>query len=172
MGASARVNGLGQTPGKFMTFKWPHDDDSFEVGVRFTQNSLVHEFGHYGFGLYEMTTDRESGLKLPGHWQFLPAITNKNGDLMLRGGDWWISTVQEEENRESCWGTIARKLGIPNLTSAPSTNMPAGFADIKWVVMTNELRTTEVLDRSASMAGYDMEQARDCLLYTSDAADE
>ena len=259
-GASAHVGGLGKVGGQypqFMTFKWPHDGDNFEVGDRFTQNSLVHEFGHYGFGLRDeylgviraaaptvvdgkittdyvknpepadgiwqyywgwnsggdawmtqarifysawplpqnqyasavewtssimnydqvrncteyswdgdypyskMTTDRVSGLKLPGHLEDLLKITNNDGDLLLRAGKWWISTNQEESNRESCWGTIARKLGIPNLTSAPSTNMPAGFADIKWVVMTNELRTTEVLDRSASMAGYDMEQARE-----------
>ena len=259
-GASAHVNGMGKVGGQypqFMTFKWPHDGDNFEVGGRFTQNSLVHEFGHYGFGLRDeylglirnaaptvvagkittdyiknpdpaegvwqyywgwnsggdawmtqgrlfysawplpangnssaaawtssimnldyvrncteyswdgdypyskMTTDRVSGLKLPGHWQDLTAITNKDEDLMLPAGKWWISTNQEESNRGSCWATIAGKLGIANLTRAPSTNMPAGFADIKWVVMTNELRTTEVLDRSESMAGYNMEQARE-----------
>lgn len=49
--ASARVNGLGGE-GR-MLFRMPYTSGSFDIPDRFIQNSLVHEFGHYGFGLYD-----------------------------------------------------------------------------------------------------------------------
>jgi subtilisin-like proprotein convertase family protein len=253
--ASADVAALG-TNGN-MDFQWTYTNGNYELSNRFTQNSLVHEFGHYGFGLYDEylgrirrtkptfssgmpsenyiknpqpssgnhinywgwngggdegttqsrifysaysyddydstnalwtssimnadsaenctefswdgdypythLTNRSSNDIVPGHSMLLPRIVSDSNTnrTLLRAGTYWVSNEQEENHVMSCWAVIAKKLGIENLTNAPSTAMPTGFTSIEWVVMTNELRTTEVVDRSASMAGYAMQQARE-----------
>lgn len=252
--ACANVNGLGAN-GTRMSFWMPRAGGNFDVPDRFTQNSMVHEFGHYGFGLYDeylghirasqpavvggvidrtflqnpkpgaaggdywgwngggdawmtaarefysswslndlgstdvawtssimdldfathcseyswdgeypynlMITDPTSGKKLPGHSVRLPAITTADRKtVLLRAGTYWVSTEQEEKNGESCWATVARKLNISNPTHAPSTSMPAGFADINWVIMAERRAVELCIDRSGSMDGYPMEQAK------------
>lgn len=266
--ANANVGGLGQA-GTRMAFWMPRNGGNFQVPQRLIQNSLVHEFGHYGFGLCDeylghirtakptvtkswfglgvytieenfvknkrsgnmstwemitggsiywgwngggdawmtagrkfysawsldalpptaaswtssimdidfasnctefssdldypynqMTTDAVSGLKLPGHMVTLPKITTPDQrTTLLNAGQWWVSNRQEEVHKQSCWATIAQKLGVPNLTSAPSTAMPAGFSNINWVLMGARRSVELCIDRSGSMYGYPMEQA-------------
>jgi len=256
--AWAHVNGMGRK-GWRMEFGMSYDGTRFLVPDRFIQSSLVHEFGHYGFGLWDeylghfrratVQTNPETELQSvsvdpnfypnpePGragsdYWGWngggdswmtagrifysawslndiswsdqrwtssimdldfatsctefswdgdypynlsspnpqLPrgnlkeisgGIKNQRGRVLLPPGFWWVTTMQEERNKESCWATIARKLGIPNPTAPPSTTMPAEFSDIDWVVVDDRLSTVVCIDQSGSMAGYRLEQAKE-----------
>ena len=255
--AWAYVNGLGVS-GLRMEFGMSYDGSQFRIPSRFIQSSLVHEFGHYGFGLWDeylghirrvslgrnpstgqqtvnvdpnyvlnpepsraaiywgwngggdswMTAGRifysawslndtswtdpkwtssimdldfatnctefswdgdypynltSSDPSVPrGNLKELPrGITNTRGRMLLPPGSWWVTTMQEERNRESCWATVAKKLGIPKPTSPPSTEMPPGFVNVNCVVVDDRVSMMLCIDQSGSMSGYRLEQAKE-----------
>jgi subtilisin-like proprotein convertase family protein len=246
--AWAHLDRLGVN-GARMEFGMSYSGNRFVVPQRFIQNSLVHEFGHYGFGVYDeylghirqVTNSRPSNAYYPnpepgaaganywgwngggdaastagrlfysawsltntarndakwtaslmnldfadnctefswdGDYPYTLTSTNPadprghlkilsndirsstTGKVLLKAGSWWITTMQEEKHRESCWATIAKKLGIPNRTTPPSTVMPSGFTDINWVVVKEGLSLVLCIDRSGSMSGFPLEQAK------------
>ncbi len=255
--AWAYVNGLGAS-GLRMEFGMAYDGTQFRIPSRFIQSSLVHEFGHYGFGLWDeylghirrvsigrnpstgqqivnvdpnyvlnpepsrssiywgwngggdswMTAGRifysawslndtnwtdpkwtssimdldfatnctefswdgdypynltSSDPSVPrGNLKELPrGITNTRGRMLLPPGSWWVTTMQEERNRESCWATVAKKLGIPKPTSPPSTEMPPGFVNVNCVVLDDRVSMMLCIDQSGSMWGNRLEQAKE-----------
>jgi hypothetical protein len=152
------VPGLGAPDCQIMLFQ----DDALAPsnGNADGRHIIVHEFGHYGYGIFDeyvqqdATTPAEC-LEPP----FTPESLMENfwarpisefcvDDNHDPDSDTWQDTVRGE----SSWETMARffpDLTIP--TGLPNNDPPAGAATINWIELEPESRAVLVIDRSGSM---------------------
>jgi len=176
-GAFAYVGKLGQPGFQITLFKethrWTNEDGPLKKERG--QFGIVHEFGHYGFNLYDEYNVQG---KYPG-----AACVSSTSDVacIMDGGttvhpehhrtEWCTPaggglatshvvnplTPQQEIHGESCWETIVKycqdeygiTLAIP---AAVNTADPPGLPPLGWVVIGDHLRFAVALDRSGSMA--------------------
>jgi hypothetical protein len=132
---------------------------------------IVHEFGHYGYGLY----DEYSGPS--GDAECVESPANATASIMeggwwqapgVDGGDGYIreisefcvpsnhdpdhNTEQEDENGESCWETMNHY--YPDLVmpaGLPQEGPTSGGDDIVWLELEPETRLVLCIDHSGSM---------------------
>ena len=160
--SSSFVDALG-TPGLHMNLKSDEKNKPFIV---------VHEFGHYGFGVYDEyvgpagsaectgTTAGGACIMEHGYW---------NGDQISDDGtltagpvnefcvadnhDPDSDTNQESVHGESCWNTIHDNypdVDVPD--GLPGSPVPDGHEDVGWVVLADDPRFALLLDKSGSMS--------------------
>jgi|GEM_PF-3030801 len=155
------IPGLGQ-PGKHMFL---YGD---ERGRPFV---IVHEFGHYGYGLYdeyvgpsgdaecvESPANATASIMEGGWWQ-APGVDGGDGcireisEFCVPGNhDPDGDTEQEDEHGQSCWETMVDY--YPDLTlpaGLPDEGPTMGADDIVWIELEPETRLVLCIDRSGSM---------------------
>jgi len=174
-GAYTAVAGLG-TPGAHTTLfvnrhRWTAEDGP--LGNERGQFGIVHEFGHYGFSLYDeykygatsaycVSSGSSTCCIMDGGTTVHPQH-HRTEWCTPTGGGLTTSHVttpmtnQQAYNGCSCWQTIASYVssayGITLTTPATVvTTDPAGHSDIGWVTIGNRLRYVITLDRSYSMS--------------------
>ncbi|BBO89483.1 vWA domain-containing protein [Desulfosarcina ovata] len=160
--SSSFVNALG-IPGLHMNLKSDEKNKPFVV---------IHEFGHYGFGLYDEyigpsgsaectgTTSGGACIMEHGYW---------NGDQIADDGtltpgpvnefcvednhDPDSDTDQESIHGEPCWNTIHTNfpdVAIPD--GLPGGPVPGGHEDVDWILLAEDPRFVLLLDKSGSMS--------------------
>lgn len=163
--SSSSVNALG-SPGFHMNLKADEKNKPFIV---------IHEFGHYGLGVYDEYVGPGGGAECTGDsstgaciMEFGASLGDQISDAgVLTPGvisefctasnhDPDADTNQESVHGEPCWQTMQDLypgLAIPlDLPDAPT---PAGHDPIEWIVLDEQPRFALVLDRSGSMAEND-----------------
>lgn len=163
--SSSSVNALG-SPGFHMNLKADEKNKPFIV---------IHEFGHYGLGVYdeytgsggnaECTGDASSGAcimefawtqgdQISDAGVLTPGIVNEFcvADNHDPDGD----SNQDQINGEPCWQTMQDLYpGLVVPSGLPNAPMPAGHTPIDWILLADEPRFSLVLDRSGSMSAND-----------------
>jgi hypothetical protein len=175
-GAYSNVGALG-TSGTHMTLfenrhKWTNEDGP--GGNERGQFGIIHEFGHYGFNLYdEYDTGSYPGAACVSAASTVGCIMD-GGTTMhpqhhrtewctVAGGGLTSShitapnTPQQAIHSHSCWEEIVSYMNSKYAiaTTAPTTvntGDPAGLGTIGWVKIGDRLRYTLALDRSYSMS--------------------
>ena len=160
------------------------------TGPAFGQFGLVHEFGHYGLGLYDeykpappppmfAKLGEQVEPPIPGYFcvaehdsiacimdggslispnnRRTEFCTDALGGLRTRhvrgngeGDSLGGVNAQQALNSESCWQTIARRMGFAP-PAAVQTEDPPGLVPIEWQVVPGLTRLVICIDRSASM---------------------
>lgn len=132
---------------------------------------IIHEFGHYGFGLYDEyigpggsaectgSTAQGACIMEHGYW---------NGDQIDDAGtltpgpvnefctdenhDPDNDTYQEAYHGEPCWDTIHDNYADANIPEGlPDAPVPGGHEDVEWIPLAEDLRFSLILDKSGSM---------------------
>jgi hypothetical protein len=158
----AYIDALG-TAGLHMTLKSDEKNKPFVV---------IHEFGHYGFGLYDEYIGPDGDAECTG--------STAQGACIMEHG-WWDGdqiddvgnltpgpvnefcvddnhdpdqdTYQEDIHGESCWQTI--KDNYPDIDvpgGLPDAPAPTGHDAVDWIIMAEDPRFVLVLDKSGSMS--------------------
>ncbi len=136
---------------------------------------IVHEFGHYGYGLYDEYAGPSGGAECV---EFSPDLPEASTASIMEGGwwqapgvdggdglereisefcvpeihDWDQDTEQEHQYHKSCWETMAEyypDLHIPE--GLPNEGPICGAAPIVWIELEPETRLVLCIDRSGSM---------------------
>lgn len=163
--SSSSVDALG-APGLHMNLKADEKNKPYIV---------IHEFGHYGLGVYdeytgpggaaECTGDSSSGAcimefawtlgdQIDDDGVLTPGTVNEFCTAADHDPDG--DTSQESVHAESCWQTIQDLYpGVTAPVGLPDAPAPAGHAPIEWIVLNEQPRFSLVLDRSGSMAAND-----------------
>lgn len=132
---------------------------------------IVHEFGHYGYGLYDEYTgpggDAEcveapsnaSASIMEGGWWQAPGVDGGDGFLreisefcVADNHDPDEDTQQEHQHGKSCWQTM--NYYYPDLilpAQLPDEGPTTGADDIVWIELEPETRLVLCIDRSGSM---------------------
>lgn len=162
--STSSVNTLG-TAGLHMNLKGDERNKPYIV---------IHEFGHYGLGLYdeytgpsgtaECTGDSSSGACI---MEFAWTLGDQIDDAgVLTEGivnefctdsnhDPDSDTAQENIHGESCWQTI--KDNYPDISlpvGLPDSPVPTGHEPIEWILLNEIPRFSLVLDKSGSMGNF------------------
>ena len=145
---------------------------------RFKPFVLLHEFGHYAYGVFDeyCGTTADDGLSCIGGSTSDACIMetawnegdrfgdNGNGGPLVPGrvSEFCVpgnhdpnnDTYQSTKNHESCWQTmVAAFPGLSLPSGTPTANPPAGAGSITWTILEEQQQFVLVLDRSGSMAG-------------------
>ena len=163
--SSSATNGFG-TVGDHMTLKSDEKNKPFII---------IHEFGHYGYGLYdeyeplgggvaECTGDAGSGACIMEFGWTQGDQIDDTGTLTEGSVNEFCTptnhdpdsdTEQQALNDESCWETIADNytdIEIP--TDLPDAPIPEGHEDVEWILLAKNPRFVLVLDKSGSMGAF------------------
>lgn len=163
--SSSSVNALG-SPGFHMNLKADERNKPYIV---------IHEFGHYGLGVYdeytgpggsaECTDDASTGACIMEFgWELGDQISDSgvltpgvvNEFCAAPNHDPDNDTSQEAVHGEPCWQTIQDLYpGIVLPLGLPDAPVPAGHDPVEWILLNEEPRFALVLDRSGSMAAND-----------------
>lgn len=136
---------------------------------------IIHEFGHYGLGLYDEYTGPSGDAECTGSTADGACIMEHgywNGDQISDAGVLTTGTVNEfcvESNHdpdndtnqqaihgEACWTTLHGNypdVTVP--TGLPNAPTPTGHDPVQWSVLADEARFSLLLDRSGSMSKAD-----------------
>jgi hypothetical protein len=150
---------------------------------RFKPFIIVHEFGHYGYGVYDEYEGAAGAAECIGGTTSNACImeagwgdgdrfgTSATGGALVTGrvsefcvasnhdGD--SDTYQDGINGKSCWETMVDT--FPSLTApagTPTSAPPAGAGTINWIILAAEQRFVLTIDRSGSMAGNKLQEAQ------------
>ena len=149
---------------------------------RFKPFIVVHEFGHYGYGVRDEYTGSAGTAECIGGttsdacimeaaWSDGDRFGNSaTGGALVAGrvSEFCVAgnhdpdgdTRQDQLNGESCWETIVAE--FPGMTApggTPVAGAPGGAGTIDWIVLVPEQRYLLVIDRSGSMQGNKIAQA-------------
>ncbi len=150
---------------------------------RFKPFVVVHEFGHYAYGVrdeYEgpagpaeciggttsdaciMESSWADGDRFGNNATGGALVVGRVSEFCVAGNhDPDGDTYQDASNGESCWETMAKT--FPALVApagTPTGAAPGGAAAINWIILAAEQRFVLVLDRSGSMAGNKLTEAQ------------
>ncbi len=160
--SSASVDALGDV-GRHMNLKSDEKNKPFII---------VHEFGHYGLGLYDEYVGPDGGAECTGGtadgacimehgWSSGDQVdddcnltpgavtefcTDENHDP---DGDSW----QQSIHGEPCWDTIHDNypdVDVPD--GLPDAPQPDGHEEVEWILMAEDPRFALILDKSGSMS--------------------
>ena len=161
------------------------DQMTLHVQERFHPLVIVHELGHYIYGLYDeyLHADGSEDGKCLGHTEtFLPIgaacimeASNRDGERYDPQTQTWTPGVISEFcgsaehttdnqqhliNHQSCWGTMVSR--YEDLAPAPTAAVeaPPTATRINWVVLDQAQRFVLLLDHSASMTTPKMSEAK------------
>lgn len=171
--SSSNLDGLG-TETAHMTL---YGDERFKPFI------VIHEFGHYGYGVYDEYTGTAGTAECIGGtvsdacimetgWtdgdRFGNAatggglVTGRVSEFCVAGNhDPDGDSYQDSINGVSCWQTmVATHPGLVAPVGTPTAGAPAGATPINWVLLAPEQRFVLVVDRSGSMAGSKIAEAR------------
>lgn len=149
---------------------------------RFKPFIVIHEFGHYGYGVYDeyagsggdaecvggttsdaciMEAGWGSGDRFGNSATGGALVTGRVSEFCVSGNhDPDSDSYQDEIHGESCWQTIVDNYpGMTIPAGTPTAAAPGGAGTISWVVLAPEQRFVLVIDRSGSMLGNKMQQA-------------
>lgn len=160
--SSSSVNALGVS-GLHMNLKSDEKNKPFII---------IHEFGHYGFGLYdeyigpdgsaECTggTDQGACIMEHGYWNgdqidddgiLTPGPINEFCTTENHDPD--ADTNQEAYHGESCWETIHDNYpDVDTPDGLPDAPIPDDHEDVEWILMAEDARFSMILDKSGSMS--------------------
>lgn len=150
---------------------------------RFKPFIVIHEFGHYAYGVYDEYTGSSGAAECIGGTTSDACImeagwgdgdrfgnTATGGALVLgRVSEFCVAgnhdpdgdTDQDSINGQSCWETmVATFPGLVGPAGPPTATAPGGAAAIGWIVLAPEQRFVLVVDRSGSMAGNKLVEAK------------
>ena len=152
---------------------------------RFKPFVLLHEFGHYAYGVYDEYSgpSADDGLSCVGGstsdacimetaWDEGDRFGNAaaGGTLVLgRVSEFCVAsnhdpnrdTYQSTINHQSCWETmVAAFPGLSLPSGTPTANAPSGAGTITWTLLKEEQWFALVLDCSGSMAGPKISETR------------
>ncbi|MDQ0574297.1 VWA domain-containing protein [Agromyces albus] len=150
---------------------------------RFKPFIVVHEYGHYGYGVYDeyagsagdaeciggttsdaciMEAGWGSGDRFGNSGTGGTLVTGRVSEFCVAGNhDPDSDGYQDEIHGVSCWQTIvANYPGMTIPAGTPTTAVPGGAGAINWVILAPEQRYVLVIDRSGSMQGDKIRQAR------------
>lgn len=162
--SSSSVNALG-TPGLHMNLKGDERNKPYIV---------IHEFGHYGLGVYDEYTGPSGGAECTGNSSSGACIMEfawTLGDQISDDGTLTLGTVnefctdedhdpdgdtnQESVHGESCWQTIKDNYPDVNIPiGLPDAPTPAGHELVEWILLNAVPRFALVLDKSGSMSDF------------------
>lgn len=162
-GASANPGGMGKA-GWHIWISQTHKSTS---GSALGQFGIIHEWGHYGFKLYDeyfksggtdaycISTTSEVTCIMDGGTKVSP--NNKRTEFCHENNH-IADNEQHSKHSESCWEHLVpyckTKYGITlTKTTGTSTEMPGGHSNIEWIIMGNNLSQVICIDRSGSMDG-------------------
>jgi hypothetical protein len=149
---------------------------------RFKPYIVVHEFGHYGYGVLDEYSGSAGAAECIGGTTADACImeaawtdgdrfgNNATGGALVTGrvSEFCVAgnhdpdgdTHQDQLNGVSCWETIVAEYpGMTAPTGTPVAADPGGAGTITWVVLAAEQRYVLVIDRSGSMQGNKIDQA-------------
>ncbi|MCK5291242.1 MAG: VWA domain-containing protein [Thermoplasmata archaeon] len=160
--SSSFVDALG-TSGLHMNLKSDEKNKPFVI---------IHEFGHYGFGLYdeytgpggsaECTGDPTTGACIMEHGWWDGDQIDDDGNLTEGDVNEFCTDVdhdpdsdtdQEDIHGEPCWETIQDnypEVDVP--AGLPDAPVPAGHEEVDWILLAEDPRIALVLDKSGSMS--------------------
>lgn len=143
---------------------------------------VIHEFGHYGYGVYDeyegsagaaeciggttsdacvMESSWADGDRFGNSATGGALVTGRVSEFCVAGNhDADSDTYQDEQRGVSCWQTMTST--FPGLTApagTPTGAAPGGAGAINWVILAPEQRYVLIIDRSGSMQGNKMAQA-------------
>lgn len=152
------IPGLG-TPGQHI-FLYNDSDRPGGTSLGTRGHTIAHEFGHYGYGLYDE-------YKGPGANNGLVCTEGPNPTACLMENyhihgvltEFCVSsnhdpnhdTDQDTQNHEACWDTIARHYTVTKPSGLPAAGPTSGASQIDWRVLLPERRMVICIDRSGSM---------------------
>jgi len=170
--SSSAVRGLGSETAHMTLY----GDERFKPFI------IVHEFGHYGYGVYDeyegsagaaeciggttsdaciMESSWTDGDRFGNSATGGALVTGRVSEFCVPGNhDSDSDTYQDEQRGVACWSTMTST--FPGLTApagTPTAAAPGGAGAINWVVLAPEQRYVLVIDRSGSMQGNKMAQA-------------
>ena len=170
--SSAAIRGLGSETAHMTLY----GDERFKPFV------VVHEFGHYGYGVYDeyegsagpaeciggttsdaciMESAWSDGDRFGNSATGGALVTGRVSEFCVAGNhDPDSDSYQDEQRGVACWQTMTTT--FPGLTAPAGTPVaadPGGAGAINWVVLAPEQRYLLVIDRSGSMLGNKMAQA-------------
>ena len=160
------VAASGTTGCQIMLF----EDDALSAGNASAdgRHVIVHEFGHYGYGIFDEYVQKNGDPAICLVPPFTPASLMENfwnrpisefcvpsnhdqddpGTPQNEAGD----TRQDVENNgESSWETMVRNFPDLTLPTGLPAGGPSGAATINWQLLEPETRLVLVIDRSGSM---------------------
>ncbi|MCD2443052.1 VWA domain-containing protein [Agromyces sp. SYSU K20354] len=149
---------------------------------RFKPFIVIHEFGHYGYGVYDEYNGSAGAAECIGGttsdacimesaWSDGDRFGNAaTGGALVSGrvSEFCVAgnhdpdgdTDQDEVHGVACWQTmVANHPGLTVPAGTPSAPAPGGAGTITWVVLAPEQRYVLVIDRSGSMQGNKIDQA-------------
>lgn len=161
--SSASVNALGIS-GLHMNLKSDEKNKPFII---------IHEFGHYGFGLYdeyigpgepnaECTGDPGTGACIMEHGYWNGDQIDDAGNLTEGAVNEFCvddnhdpdnDTYQESIHGEPCWETIQDyypDVDVPD--GLPDAPIPDGHENVEWILLAEDPRFALILDKSGSMS--------------------
>ena len=163
--SSSYVDALG-TPVLHMNLKSDEKNKPFVI---------VHEFGHYGLGLYdeyigpsgesaECTGDPSTGACIMEHGYWDGDQIDDAGNLTEGDVNEFCTDVdhdpdkdtkQESEHGEPCWETIQDNYPDVDVPAGlPNAPTPGGHEEVEWILLAEDPRFALVLDKSGSMGAY------------------
>jgi len=162
-GASANPGGMGKA-GWHIWISQTHKSTS---GAALGQFGIVHEWGHYGFKLYDeyfksdgtdaycISTTSEVTCIMDGGTKVTPR--NKRTEFCHKNNH-IADNKQHSKHGESCWEHLVPYCkSTYNITltetTGTSTEMPGGHSNIDWIIMGTNLSQVICIDRSGSMDG-------------------
>ncbi|MEU4769459.1 VWA domain-containing protein [Actinosynnema sp. NPDC023794] len=172
--SSSSVRGLGRETARM----------NLSGDERFKPFVIIHEFGHYGYGMRDEYEDvngsaaeciggtTSDACVMEAAWNEGDRFGNRaTGGALVTGrvSEFCVpgnhdpdrDTEQHDINGESCWQTMVG--AFPGLTmpgGTPTGPAPGGATPINWVVLAPEQRLVLVIDRSGSMAGNKLSEAK------------
>ena len=149
---SAMIDGLGQ-PGARMHFFMARTNAGFRIPTRFLQHSFLHQFGHYGFGLYDeyLGFIRTSAPAVVNNWITQNYAQNPQPSTAVAADYWgWVGG-----------GDAAKTAGRIFFSANVVSNIPLTFA-------TGEARIMNV-DNAADAASFSWDGDYPFNLMTVDA---
>jgi len=171
--SSSNVSALGAETGHMTLF----GDERFKPFV------IIHEFGHYAYGVYDEYTGSAGAANCIGGTTSDACIMESSwadgdrfgydatgGALVVgRVSEFCVSgnhdpdgdTFQDQNHGVSCWETMVSS--FPELSApaeTPTAPAPSGATAINWVILVPEQRFVVVLDRSGSMLGDKLTEAQ------------
>jgi hypothetical protein len=170
--SSSAIRGLGSETAHMTLY----GDERFKPFV------IVHEFGHYGYGVYDEYEGSAGPAECIGGTTSDACImeaawsdgdrfgNNATGGALVTGrvSEFCVAsnhdpdsdTYQDEQRSVACWQTmVATFPGLTTPSGTPAAAAPGGAGGINWVVLAPEQRYVLVIDRSGSMLGNKMAQA-------------
>jgi hypothetical protein len=150
---------------------------------RFKPFVVIHEFGHYGYGVYDeyegtggpaeciggttsdaciMESSWADGDRFGNSATGGALVVGRVSEFCVAGNhDPDGDTYQDGNNGESCWETMVGT--FPALVApagTPTAAAPGGAGAINWIILAAEQRFVLVIDRSGSMAGNKLTEAQ------------